>query len=324
MLSVENVRITYPVGDILDVGLKETMIRKLKKDYRVREFVAVDGVSFHLEKGDMLGIIGHNGAGKSTLVKAVAGVVKPAAGRIERRGKVTALLELSAGFDPDLTVRENTILRAAMMGYTREYVQQAYDKIIAFAELEEFQDRTFKQLSSGMKARLGFAIAGLIDPEILILDEVLSVGDSGFKKKSEARMKEIIHGGAVTVLISHSTRQVESMCNKLLWLDHGKQVAFTDEVKLYCDAYEEFMRSKKLPSNREEAEEMAAKQAERQRAEREKAARGEAQKLESILTNSKDEQLARRALEILGEKWPQLVRQAAEQCDQSIQGEENV
>lgn len=324
MLSVENVRITYPVGDILDVGLKETMIRKLKKDYQVREFVAVDGVSFHLERGDMLGIIGHNGAGKSTLVKAVAGVVKPAAGRIERRGKVTALLELSAGFDPDLTVRENTILRAAMMGYTREYVQQAYDKIIAFAELEEFQDRTFKQLSSGMKARLGFAIAGLIDPEILILDEVLSVGDSGFKKKSEARMKEIIHGGAVTVLISHSTRQVESMCNKLLWLDHGKQVAFTDEVKLYCDAYEEFMRSKKIPRSREEAEEMAARQTERQRAEREKAARGEAQKLESILSGSKDEQLARRALEILKEKWPYLVRQAAEQFNQSIQGEENV
>jgi len=324
MLSVENVRITYPVGDILDVGLKETMIRKLKKDYQVREFVAVDGVSFRLEKGDMLGIIGHNGAGKSTLVKAVAGVVKPASGKIERRGKVTALLELSAGFDPDLTVRENTILRAAMMGYTREYVQQAYDKIIAFAELGEFQDRTFKQLSSGMKARLGFAIAGLIDPEILILDEVLSVGDSGFKKKSEARMKEIIHGGAVTVLISHSTRQVESMCNKLLWLDHGKQVAFTDEVKLYCDAYEEFMRSKKIPRSREEAEEMAARQTERQRAEREKAARGEAQKLESILSGSKDEQLARRALEILKEKWPHLVRQTAEQFNQSIQGEENV
>ena len=324
MLSVENVRITYPMGDILDVGLKETMIRKLKGEYQVREFVAVDGVSFRLEKGDMLGIIGHNGAGKSTLVKAIAGVVKPAAGHIQRKGKVTALLELSAGFDPDLTVRENTILRAAMMGYSREYVQQTYDKIIAFAELQEFQDRTFKQLSSGMKARLGFSIAGLIDPEILILDEVLSVGDSGFKKKSEARMKEIIHGGAVTVLISHSTRQVESMCNKLLWLDHGRQVVFTDEVKLYCAAYEEFMRTKKLPHSREEAEEMAGRQAQRQQAEREKAARGEAQKLEAILAGSKDEQLARRALEILRQKWPALFLQAESQPNESIQGEEDV
>ncbi len=323
MLSVENVKIAYPVGDILDVGLKETLIRRLKKNYQVREFVAVDGVSFHLEKGDMLGIIGHNGAGKSTLVKAIAGVVKPAGGRIRREGKVTALLELSAGFDPDLTVRENTILRAAMMGYTREYVQQAYDKIISFAELGEFQDRTFKQLSSGMKARLGFAIAGLIDPEILILDEVLSVGDSGFKKKSEARMKEIIHGGAVTVLISHSTRQVETLCNKLLWLDHGRQVVFTDEVKLYCEAYEEFMHSKKLPASREQAEKMAAKQAGRQKAEREKAARGEAQKLEAILANGKNEQLARRALEILCQKWPDLVRQAVEQPIEEFHGKKD-
>lgn len=244
MLSVENVRISYPIGDVLDVGLKEIIIQKLKRTHRIHEFVAVDNASFELESGDLMGIIGSNGAGKSTLAKAIAGVVKPVAGRITRNGKVTALLELSAGFDGDLTVRENTRLRAAMMGYTSRYIDEVYDQIIAFAELEDFQDRNFKQLSSGMKSRLGFAIASLVNPEILILDEVLSVGDGAFKQKSEARMREIIKGGATTILISHSLKQVESMCNKILWLDKGKTVCYGKDVQGLCAQYQEFLNQK--------------------------------------------------------------------------------
>lgn len=250
MLSVENVRITYPVGDVLDIGLKEMLIRKIKRQHTVREFAAVNDVSFTLEKGDLLGIIGSNGAGKSTLVKAIAGVVKPSGGTITRGGSVTALLELSAGFDADLTVRENTMLRAALMGYTKEYIGDVYDRVIEFAELQEFQDRNFKQLSSGMKSRLGFAIASLLDPEILILDEVLSVGDGAFKRKSEARMREIISQGATTILISHSLRQVESMCNKILWLDRGRQIEFGDDVEGICARYQEFLNSKGKPAKK--------------------------------------------------------------------------
>lgn len=307
MLSLQNVTITYPIGDILDIGIKETLIRKINGAYEKKEFLAVNNVTFSLKKGDMLGIIGHNGAGKSTLAKAIAGVVKPASGNIIRQGKVTALLELSAGFDSDLTVRENTILRAAMMGYTKEYALQVYDSIISFAELESFQDRSFKQLSSGMKARLGFSIASLINPEILILDEVLSVGDGAFKKKSEARMKEIIGDGAVTILISHSIKQIETMCNKILWLDHGNQVAFTDEVGLYCDAYEEFLRCKKLPRSRADVEQLAAQLRQRREDERRKAQQTQAEKMYESLQQCGSEEAVQLALRVLQEKAPQLL-----------------
>ncbi|OUQ43279.1 hypothetical protein B5E65_05775 [Gemmiger sp. An120] len=307
VLDVKNLRIAYPVGDVLDIGLKETVIRKIKRDFQIREFVAVDNVSFSLKQGDMLGIIGHNGAGKSTLAKAIAGVVKPTCGTIARGGKVTALLELSAGFDPDLTVRENTILRAAMMGYSKEYALKAYDHIIQFAELQGFEERSFKQLSSGMKARLGFSIASLVDPEILILDEVLSVGDSGFRKKSEKRMKEIIGGGAVTLLISHSMRQVQSLCNKILWLDHGRQIAFTDKVELYCTAYEEFMRTKELPKTEEDVVRLAHSYTEWKQSETERAARIETKKLEAILENGKSEAAVKAAVAILRKQRPELL-----------------
>lgn len=268
MLKVNNVRITYPIGDVLDLGVKEMLIRMLKRQKTIREFVAVDNVTFELEKGDMLGIVGSNGAGKSTLTKAIANVIKPSAGSIWRGGKVTALLELSAGFDPELTLRENTYLRGALMGYSKQFVDDMYDEIIAFAELEAFQERPFKQMSSGMKSRLAFAIACLIDPEILILDEVLSVGDGAFKQKSSDKMQEILARGVTGILVSHSINQVRNMCNKILWLDHGHQIAFGDDVAAYCDAYESFLQTKKLPQNEEEilavAEEWQLQKAQRQ------------------------------------------------------------
>ena len=244
MIEAHDVSIRYILGDFKDIGIKEYVLRKIKRNYHVREFWAVDGVSFTLERGDMLGIIGSNGAGKSTLLKAVTGIMVPTKGWVKVNGTIAALLELASGFDGDLTVRENTYLRGAMLGYTRKFMNEKYEEIIDFSGLQEFQDRPFKQLSSGMKSRLAFSIACLVRPDILILDEVLSVGDGAFRKKSEEKMMEIIHGGATTILVSHMLEQVRSMCNKVLWLDHGKQVAFGDAGEL-CDRYEEFLSKKK-------------------------------------------------------------------------------
>ena len=242
-IELNDVAIRYMVGDFKEIGIKEYVVRRLKRNYHVKEFWAVDGVTFSLEKGSMLGIVGSNGAGKSTLLKVITGIMEPTRGKVKVNGTIAALLELASGFDGDLTVRENTYLRGAMLGYTRAYMNEMYGSIIEFAELEEFQDRPFKQLSSGMKSRLAFSIASLVKPEILILDEVLSVGDGAFKKKSEEKMREIIGGGATTILVSHSNTQIREMCNKVLWLDRGKQIAFGDTPEI-MDRYEEFLAMK--------------------------------------------------------------------------------
>lgn len=244
ILEVHNVSIRYLTGDFKDIGLKEYMMKKLKGQYKVTEFWADKDVSFTLDRGEMLGIIGTNGAGKSTLLKAVSGIMEPTEGYVKREGNLAALLELASGFDGDLTVRENAYLRGAMLGYTRAFMDKTYDQIIEFAELRDFQDRPFRQLSSGMKSRLAFSIASLVQPDILILDEVLSVGDGAFRAKSEAKMREIISGGAATILVSHSVQQVRSLCTKVLWLDHGIQLELTDDVQGVCNRYEEFLQKK--------------------------------------------------------------------------------
>ena len=245
ILEVKNVSIRYITGDFKDIGLKEYVMRRLKNDYHVTEFWADKDVSFTLDEGEMLGIIGTNGAGKSTLLKAVSGIMEPTRGKVIRRGNIAALLELASGFDGDLTVKENAYLRGAMLGYTRKFMDETYEKIIDFAELRDFENRPFKQLSSGMKSRLAFAIASLVNPDILILDEVLSVGDGAFRKKSEAKMREIISGGATTILVSHSIPQVREMCDKVLWLHKGRQIEFGTDVKGICDRYEEFLEGKR-------------------------------------------------------------------------------
>ena len=200
-------------GDFKAIGLKEWVVRHLTGKFEVTEFWADRDVSFALNPGDMLGIIGTNGAGKSTLLKVVTGIMEPTRGR------------------------------GAMLGYTRAFMDETYPCIIDFSELKDFENRPFKQLSSGMKSRLAFAIASMVKPEILILDEVLSVGDGAFKAKSEAKMREIIAGGATTILVSHSLGQVREMCNKVLWLHRGEQIAFTDDVQGVCDAYAAFLRA---------------------------------------------------------------------------------
>lgn len=244
ILEVKNVSIRYITGDFKDIGLKEYILRRIKHNYHVTEFWADRDVSFTLERGEMLGIIGSNGAGKSTLLKAVSGIMEPTRGTIHREGSIAALLELGSGFDGDLTVKENTYLRGAMLGYTRQFMDDTYEQIIGFAELRDFEDRPFKQLSSGMKSRLAFSVACLVKPDILILDEVLSVGDGAFRKKSEAKMREIIGGGATTILVSHSLPQVREMCSKVLWLHKGRQIDFGDNVQEICDRYQSFLDGK--------------------------------------------------------------------------------
>ena len=244
ILEVNNVSVRYITGDFKDIGLKEYVVRKLKRDYHVQEFWADKDITFTLEKGDMLGIIGTNGAGKATLLKAVSGIMEPTHGSVRREGTIAALLELASGFDGDLTVRENTYLRGAMLGYTRKFMDEMYEQIIVFAELKEFEDRPFKQLSSGMKSRLAFSIASLVQPDILILDEVLSVGDGAFRKKSEAKMREILSSGATSILVSHTLSQIRELCSKVLWLDHGRQIAFGGDVQAICDRYEDFLAGK--------------------------------------------------------------------------------
>lgn len=240
VLEVHDVSIRYMTGDFKDIGLKEFVMRKLTGNYRVVEFWADHHITFSLEKGDMLGIIGTNGAGKSTLLKAVSGIMEPTGGYVKREGNIAALLELASGFDGDLTVRENTYLRGAMLGYTRKFMDEKYPEIIEFAELQEFQDRPFKQLSSGMMSRLAFSVASLVHPDILILDEVLSVGDGAFRKKSEAKMREIINSGATTILVSHAIEQVREMCNKVLWIEKGNQIGFGD-TELLCELYQKYL-----------------------------------------------------------------------------------
>ncbi len=243
IIEANNITVHFFASNMKNIGLKEYFIHKIKGEIVTKTFTALENVSFSMDKGDMLGVIGTNGAGKSTLLKVISGILRPISGTIITNGKIAALLELASGFDGDLTVKENTYLRGAMLGYTREFMDNMYDEIIAFAELEEFQERAFKHLSSGMKSRLAFSIACLVKPDILILDEVLSVGDGRFREKSEKKMKEIIHSGAATILVSHSLNQIRNNCNKVLWLERGRVKDF-GTTKAVCDEYQKFLAKK--------------------------------------------------------------------------------
>lgn len=305
MIECKDVSIRYITGDFKDIGVKEYLMRKMTGHYHVTEFWADRHVSFALEKGDMLGIIGINGAGKSTLLKTISGVMIPTEGSVEVNGTIAALLELTAGFDGELTVKENTYLRGAMLGYTRDFMNQMYDSIIAFAELEDFVERPLKQLSNGMRSRLAFSIACLVNPDILILDEVLAVGDGSFRKKSGTKMREILRSGVTGLLVSHSVDQIRELCNKILWLDHGRQVCFGDDVELYCDAYEEFLMNHQCPQNEKEILEAAKCFRNRSEQEREKQKQEKIDEIRELIDVS-DEDTLNAAVEILKKKRPDL------------------
>lgn len=309
IIEAKGVSIRYITGDFKDIGLKEYCMRRLKGNYEVNQFWADKNISFALEKGDMLGIIGTNGAGKSTLLKAISGIMVPTKGSMAINGNVAALLELTAGFDSDLTVRENTYLRGAMLGYTRKFMNEKYQAIIDFADLNDFQDRPFKQLSSGMKSRLAFSIACLVNPDILILDEVLSVGDGAFRKKSGDKMKEILSSGVTGILVSHSVDQVREMCNRILWMDHGSQVCFGDNVETICNAYEEFLITGNLPKGSAEIDNLSINWQRRKSEERKRRAQTEAQRLQSMLESGNSDAAIEAALGIIRKRKPELLKE---------------
>ena len=246
IIDASHVYIRYLLGDFRDIGLKEWTIQKVKRERRVESRWSVEDVSFTLEKGDFLGI---SGAGKSTILKAICGILPPAKGSIQVNGNISALLELGTGFDSDLNLIENIYMRGALLGYEKNFITERIDEIIEFAELKEFQFYKYKQLSSGMRSRLAFAIACMVDPEILILDEVLSVGDGGFRRKSEQKMMEVIQSGATTLFVSHSVAQMKRLCNKVLWLDMGKQIAFAknkQESEKILTCYSNYMKERAI------------------------------------------------------------------------------
>lgn len=224
-------------------NLKEYAIKLVTRKLHYNEFWALRNVSFSLQKGDRLGVLGFNGAGKSTLLKVVAGVLKPTEGTMRVKGVIAPMLELGAGFDMNYSGEENIYLYGATMGYSRKYVQKRFDYIVEFSELKDFIDVPLKNYSSGMRARLGFAIASAVDPEILILDEVLSVGDAKFRAKSEKKITDMFDRGVTVLFVSHNTKQVQRLCNKAILLDKGRVIASgtADEV---CEIYDEIVNRK--------------------------------------------------------------------------------
>ncbi len=304
VIECNDVSIRYITGDLKAIGLKEFVVRKLTGNYHVEEFWADRHISFKLEKGDMLGIIGSNGAGKSTILKAISQILLPVEGSIKVNGTIAALLELTSGFDEDMTVKENAYLRGAMLGYTRDFMDERYEEIIQFAELEKFEDYQFKQLSSGMRSRLAFSIACLVDPDVLILDEVLSVGDGAFREKSGNKMREILKKGITAILVSHSISQVRELCDKILWLDHGKQIAFGSDVERLCNAYEEFLQTQKVPQSEAEIDKLAADFKIR----KEKEVKEQTSELRKMMGTVPEDEAYRAAIGFLKEKYPETLR----------------
>ena len=218
-------------------SIKEYIVQMLRGKIKYEEFWALKNVSFEVERGEVVGIIGHNGAGKSTLLKVISGILKPTGGELEVHGNVVPMLELGSGFDHDLTGRENIFLNGSILGYSEKYLKEKYEQIVEFSELGKFIDVPIRNYSSGMLMRLAFSIATVVQPEILIVDEILAVGDAAFQEKSKARMLELMSGGTTVLFVSHSLEQIREMCDRVIWLEHG-QIKAIGATKEICDAYE--------------------------------------------------------------------------------------
>lgn len=237
IIEVEHVTMKFNLMEEKVDSLKEFIVKFIKGNLFYNEFVALNDVSFTVNKGDVLGLIGLNGAGKSTMLKIIAGVLRQSSGKVKIHGNIAPLIEVGAGFDPELTARENVYLNGAILGHSKEFLEEHFQNIIDFAELQQFVDVPVKNFSSGMYARLGFAIATEVKPDILIVDEVLSVGDFQFQKKCEDRINQMIKLGTTVILVSHSLELIKSICNKVVWLEHGLVKSF-GTVKKICREYE--------------------------------------------------------------------------------------
>ena len=237
VVTVEHVTVRFRMADDKVGTLKEFVIRLLTRKMKYHEFYALNDVSFKIHKGDVLGIIGHNGAGKSTLLKVISGIMKPSKGDVKTHGNIVPMLELGSGFDFEMTGRENIFLNGAILGYSEEFLKHKYDEIVAFSGLGEFIEMPLRNYSSGMVMRLAFSIATVVNPEILIVDEILAVGDADFQEKSQKRMMELMSGGTTVLFVSHTLSQIRKMCNKVLWIEHGTMMAF-GKTKEICDRYE--------------------------------------------------------------------------------------
>ena len=236
IIDVEHLSIRFNLASEKTNDLKEYAIKLVKNELMFQEFFALKDVNLHVKKGEAWGLIGTNGSGKSTLLKTVTGILKPYSGKVKVRGRIAPLIELGAGFDPDLTARENIFLNGAVLGHTQKFMEEHFDEIVEFAELHKFLDSPIKNYSSGMKARLGFSVATMVEPEILIVDEVLSVGDYQFRKKCNERMEELLSGGTTLLYVSHNIDSVKDLCTHAMWLDHG-DVLMCGDARAVCDAY---------------------------------------------------------------------------------------
>ena len=236
VIEVNDVTMRFRMNNDRIMSLKEFVTTAIRGKLEYNEFTALDHVSFTVEKGETLGLVGRNGAGKSTMLKVISGILKPTEGSVRIEGNVVPMLELGSGFDMDLTGRENIFLNGAILGYSEEFLKEQYERILEFSELGKFIDTPIRNYSSGMLARLAFSVASMVEPEILIVDEILSVGDAAFQEKSRARMLELMGGGTTVLFVSHSMKQILEMCDKVIWLDQG-QVKMAGAAGIVCDSY---------------------------------------------------------------------------------------
>lgn len=238
MIEVRDVSMRFRMANDRISSIKEYAIARLRGKLKYNEFEALKHVSFDVKRGEVMGLIGHNGAGKSTLLKVISGILKPTEGSVIVRGNVAPMLELGSGFDFDMTGRENIFLNGAILGYSEEFLKSKYEEIVAFSEIGPFIDMPLRNYSSGMVARLAFSVATVVVPEVLIVDEVLAVGDAEFQEKSRKRMMELMSGGTTVLFVSHDIDQIREMCSHIVWLENGmvREVGVPDEI---CRRYKE-------------------------------------------------------------------------------------
>ena len=241
VIKVENATVRFNMASERIATMKEYFVKLIKGNLHFKEFLALKNINFEVKQGESWGIVGSNGAGKSTLLKLICGIITPDKGSVAINGSISPMLELGAGFDPELTAGENIYLEGALLGYSKDFMRDHYDEIVEFSELKDFLDMPIKNYSSGMQARMAFSLATVVKPKILIVDEVLAVGDAAFQRKCEAKIREMLQSATTLLLVSHSNNTVERLCDKALWLRKGETVMIGD-AKEVCAAYAEFYK----------------------------------------------------------------------------------